>query len=493
MAAAPTIDYDALAKQHGAVSGVDYDALSKQFGGTPSTAGSSAPAADSKSAGGFLRNAGSSALRFVGDIGNAVLHPGETLEGVTGLLEGMAEKTGSPAPNGVSHQQYVDALVKTYKDRYGSFEGLKNALYTDPVGVAADIASLADGAGMIGKTAQVAADAAKFGKVADVAGAVTKGAVAVSDATNPLKVAGKIADATGASTAAGKLADAASSSLTRGALKGGFTVNTPAAEVSGAVRTLEDLGIPVSKGGQSKIEQSLADLQQAVNSRVDTAAFSGATIPRKGVLLPLQELKLRYGAQVNPTKDLADIGQVEKTFIRGNPRDIPVDKAQAMKVGTYEANAAAYGSDTAVPPQLRAQVAAEKALATGLREELEHQIPELKGLNEQQAKLLNLQGILETAVNKYQNSGGFTGNLLKGMVKPEGLGIGTATGLLTHDPIKGAAAAALNAVLSDPMIKSRLAIAINKAQQLNPGKYGIPNVANAISRVEEYRKALNPQ
>jgi hypothetical protein len=39
-------------------------------------------------------------------------------------------------------------------------------------------------------------------------------------------------------------------------------------------------------------------------------------------------------------------------------------------------------------------------------------------------------------------------------------------------------------------VKSRLAIAINKAQQINPGKYGAPRMATALYRVEEYLKSL---
>jgi hypothetical protein len=76
----------------------------------------------------------------------------------------MAEKSGFKPVAGQSHQQNVDALLNLYKDRYGSIENFKNSLYTDPVGVLADVATLASGVGAAGKGVQLAADAGKLTK-----------------------------------------------------------------------------------------------------------------------------------------------------------------------------------------------------------------------------------------------------------------------------------------------------------------------------------------
>jgi len=78
---------------------------------------------------GFLKNMAGSGGRFAGDVAGAILHPGQTLEGVTGLLQGMAERSGvTPPANGVPHAPYVDALVNLYKHRYGSWDNLKSTL-----------------------------------------------------------------------------------------------------------------------------------------------------------------------------------------------------------------------------------------------------------------------------------------------------------------------------------------------------------------------------
>jgi hypothetical protein len=482
---------------------------------------------------GWLKNVATSGGNFLGNIGSAIAHPQNTLEGVTGLLQGMAEKTtGAPGANGVSHAPYVDGLVDLYKSRYGSWDGFKHALYTDPVGVAADVSLLADGVGAISKGVEAASTAAKLGTVAKVAGAASDVADTVSGVTNPLRLAGKVSDATGLSGLASRGADAVSAGLMKGGLRGGFTVATDTPNlgqnVADAVQTAQDLKIPVSNAGAAKIKSALDALRGQTADVVARADQAGATVDPATVELKLGQLRTKYAAQVNNAQDLSDIDKVLGNFrneiykttpatqgtpastilnpatgqpvtprIAGAPASqvpvpIPVEKAQALKIGTYDANAAAYGSGAKVPPQEVAKVAAEKALAEGLREELEKQIPELAGLNSQQSKLLNLQGVVEGAVTKYNNKGLF-GRI--GSDLSSGLGLpGAAVGgaLAYHDPILAGGAAALKILLSDPAVQSRLAMAVNSAQKLNPGKYGVPSMLTATARIRNYADSLTP-
>lgn len=480
---------------------------------------------ESKSVGGFLKNTVTSAGRFASDVAGAVMHPGRTVEGVTGLLEGMAEKSGFKPVAGVSHQQNVDALMNLYKDRYGSIENFKNSLYTDPVGVLADIATLTSGIGAGAKGVELAADAAKLSRVADTAGAISRGAQAVSGVTDPLKLAGKAADATGVTALAQRGAQAASTALTRGALRGGLTsignTKDPAA-IAAIVRTNENAvsemnsrNLPLSEQGVQDLTAGLNDLLQ---QRQQAIRRGGAPVDPAKVELSLDDAISRREWQVNPNADLKQMEQVRQNFrqrtggqprldAKGKPiRDpqtgvpqytqgpaMPVDEAEALKEGTYRNNK--YGAEA--PPHLVATAEGEKSLAHGLMAELERSIPELGAINPELQKKLDLQGVLAKAVAKHTQDGGFWGNLVKQTIgsKEGALKIGgvAGAGYALGSPTAGAALALAQAVLSDPAVKQRLAIAINKAQQLDPGKYGVPSMGTAISRINEYTSRLQPQ
>src|ERR1035441_8606765 len=207
---------------------------------------------------------------------------------------------------------------------------------------------------------------------------------------------------------AGKLdtaADATAQGLTKSALKGGYTVNTPAADVASAASTMRENQIPLSPAGSAKIGDALTNLRQVITNKTSDAAAAGVKVDPNIPIRSVMDTFNKYRQQVNPNQDLADIDKVAKNFAANNPGPIPADQAQAMKVGSNALNADKYGKVST------AQVEAEKALTRGIKEELENQIPELGSLNASQAKLMNLDDILGKAVNKYTNSAGFAGDL----------------------------------------------------------------------------------
>jgi hypothetical protein len=141
--------------------------------------------------------------------------------------------------------------------------------------------------------------------------------------------------------------------------------------------------------------------------------------------------------------------------------------AQAMKQGTYRVLAGKYGE------QGSASVEAQKALARGLKEEIATQFPEIGNLNAQESQLLDLQPVLERAVNRITNQ--------------QAIGIGapiagTAVKAATGSTGAGAVAMMMKSVLDNPAVKSRLAIAVSKASNIPP--------AQAIARVQAYSSAL---
>jgi hypothetical protein len=448
---------------------------------------------------GFLKNAATSAGHFTGDIYNAVTNPGQTLEGVTNVLQGMSEKSGfAPVGGGVSgapHAPYVDALVDLFKNRYGSLDSLKHTLYTDPVGVAADVATLASGTGMIAKGVELGADVAKLGTLSNVAATTAKTAGLVSEFADPLRLSAKIAETTGISPA---VANFLKTRIMKSALKGGYATTKDAADVEELARTAIDAGIPVSKGGLDKLNQYLEDLRQAVATRVGAGAQAGATIPRTALEQAATAGGVKYGQTLGAGPNLRNynkrVAEIMSEF--QNP-DIPVDLAQTKKTATYAQHPEAFGPEAAIPPEQRPGLAATRNITLAIKDELEKALPELTSLNPQQQKLLNLQPVLQSAVNKYLNSGGFTSRMAK--LVSAGAGLGGAASLIPGVEIGGLGAAggggvaALYGVLSDPYVQSRLASAINTAQKANPARWGGPQAATAMSRVQNYVKALAPQ
>jgi len=418
---------------------------------------------------GFGKNVLSSTGHLIGDAFSAVTHPAQTASAVGNLIRGMSEKSVAPVTMGQSHTQYVDALVDQYKNRYGSWDGLKSALYKDPAGVAADIATLAGGVGWLGKGVEAAADAAKLGTVADVAGTVSRGASAVGHAVDPLE---NLTRAGGAIASKVPVPEY----LYRTALRPGYRADTAAEDVRSMVSTGLEHAIPVSEAGAKKLYSSLENLNDAVTQKVrDAYQTSGITLDRNAIADRLKPVERRFGMQVAPEKDLRDIDRVGDEFMRTNPPQIPADVAQAKKVGTYQQLQGKYGKISAAEDE------AQKALARGIKEELTAQMPELSLLNEGESKLLNLQGVIERAVNKQFNRTGSMSSLLTG----------GAVGAGTHSPAIGAAAGVMKQVLADPNVRSRLAIVLDRARTKVPAAARAAGGATSLSRIQNYEDSLN--
>ena len=168
-----------------------------------------------------LKNAPSSAVSLVKGIGQALVHPIDTVTGlataaVGGIDNIMPDKarsaaltihnalTGDNATLDNWHQddrQVANQVGQFYKDRYGNLQKVKNTLATDPIGSLADASVVLGGAGAVANTAKV-------GKVAEA----LKGA---SNVVNPINHAVKLAS--GATNLSGKVASTVIGDVTTGA------------------------------------------------------------------------------------------------------------------------------------------------------------------------------------------------------------------------------------------------------------------------------------
>lgn len=124
-----------------------------------------------------LKNTPSSAANFAANIAQPFIHPIDTATNIGKIGKGVMQKLG--IMEGKDAEPFADAVGKMLVDRYGSGEAIKKTLATDPVGVAADIATVLSGGRLIGARAP------------GIVGQVARAAGEVGRAVDPLSVAGK--------------------------------------------------------------------------------------------------------------------------------------------------------------------------------------------------------------------------------------------------------------------------------------------------------------
>ncbi|GAB9186087.1 hypothetical protein [Bradyrhizobium diazoefficiens] len=122
-------------------------------------------------------NLGSSAGQFVSDIAQPFIHPIDTATNLGHVGAGLLQKAG--LMSGEDSIKYADAIGQHFAERYGSEEGIKRALATDPVGVVGDLSTVLSGGGGIaaklpGLAGKAGSLAAKAGRLTDPLNVVTK-------------------------------------------------------------------------------------------------------------------------------------------------------------------------------------------------------------------------------------------------------------------------------------------------------------------------------
>lgn len=270
-------------------------------------------------------------------------------------------------------------------------------------------------------------------------------------------------------------AEATSRGLMKSALKPGVADAPTLADVRQATSAALENQIPVSEAGAAKLSDLIADFGKKTQAVVDARTRQGARVDPNAVAARLNDVNTTSAL---PEKATAAVEKARQAFLArkgvapagpptptglldangqpimrpgtpanpGNP--IPLDVAQAEKQGSYQNAKNSYGELS------EAQVEAEKALARGYKEEIEAQAPELKALNAKESEFLALQPALERAVRRAGN---------QDVTDFKSLASGGA-GMAAAGPA-GAVAGLTTRVLDFPGVKSRLAIAINKASQ----------------------------
>lgn len=242
----------------------------------------------------------------------------------------------------------------------------------------------------------------------------------------------------------------------------------PQSKVASLVKTGLENEIPVTAGGAEKLQSLVTDFNQKIKATID--ADPNRPINKFAVASKLSDTAQKFANQVTPEGDLQAVSETGNEFLRNQPGQIPAVDAQKLKSGTYQQlGQKAYGELKS------ASIEAQKALARGLKEEIAKQFPELSNLNAQESKLLDLEPVLERAVQRIGN------HQLIGIGTPITTGAAKA---VTGSNAMAASAGIIKAVLDNPGVKSRLAIALARAGR------GGTSVAGADARVAAYSAAL---
>ncbi len=386
---------------------------------------------------GFGKNVLKSGGRLLRDVAKIGLGAAtNTLETLTPLNEETftlpGEQEASDLGKAVVTQPLgtAKAVGKFYVDRYKD-ENFGKTLYEDPVGAFLDVS------GALGAAS----------KVAKVAGA-TKTAGIISN-VNPAVAGGQAigAAAKGTAQSAGAKLQTAAQRMYQSALKPSKAVLDKFPDV---VQTGLDEGIAVTAKAMSRVEDAIDNINTDIGAQISHSAKGGTVVFTEKVLDKLDETRAFFRESIGGSKYADEIDELADLFRAEQGAAIPIDKAQKLKVNTYQILRKAYG-------ELKtADTEGKKAIARGLKEEIAAAIPELKRLNARESGLIGLEKALERFVGRYGN---------RELIDLTS-GIGGAVGMATEGITGGAKGFLLTKLakqaIDNPMIKSNIAIIFNK-------------------------------
>lgn len=160
-----------------------------------------------------------------------------------------------------------------------------------------------------------------------------------------------------------------------------------------AVNTLLKYGINPNAAGVEKLRNMIESTDDEIANAI---AGSSATISPQKVTGALNSVNDRFLKQVSPTADLDAIARVKNDFLAhplfansNSGGNIPVQLAQDLKRGTYQVLSKKYG-------QLgSAETEAQKAIARGLKDEINSAVPGVQELNKVESDLIKTLDVAE--------------------------------------------------------------------------------------------------
>jgi len=353
----------------------------------------------------MLSNIPSTSRAAAKDVGNMIMHPIETAKGVGSLAQGAYQKF---TPGVQDKEMYVDQAINRMKDRYGSIDKINTTLQNDPGGAFLDLAPIGPGVG-VAKT---------------IAKAPLK-AVPQSAARKLYNSAAKFSTT---------MDDAKRTRLIDTALKNKINPS-PLSDPVGRLATLSDT------------------VGAKIDSLIDNAAKSGGKVHKSVVFRDIKALKKEFG-DMNPSAkaDLSSIDNIVSNMDAQFKTYVPIKDLQKLKRKLNKDIKWDRKAHTSTP----VKEATYRAMERGARTGIEALAPDVKGLNKEWGKLIELQDPIKQASHRIGNRD------LLGLRTPMNVGIGAAAA----GPHGAAAGLALSAMES-PYAKAALAIQLDAVRRQN--------------------------
>jgi hypothetical protein len=270
-------------------------------------------------AGSAVQNLIPSTGRVIGGVAEAVMSPVKTARSLVdlgagaiqnALPESLVNAIGADKPS----QEMASKVGQFYKDRYGSMPGFKEALATDPAGVAADAASVLTGGGAV---------AARVPGMSRLAEGLKRSASAVDPLANVARGAGAITRGVG-STAAALLGNTtgAGSEAIKQAYGAGRAGGSKAAEFSGNMRG----NVPMTDVlDAAKADLSVMQKMKSAeyNKNMQSVRGNKEVIDFTGINKSLADAKdkVMYGSQVKNPQAAEALSSMQKEIGDWNKLD----------------------------------------------------------------------------------------------------------------------------------------------------------------------------
>jgi hypothetical protein len=270
-------------------------------------------------AGSAVQNLIPSTGKLIGGVAEAVMSPVKTARSLVdlgagaiqnALPESLVNAIGADKPS----QELASNVGQFYKERYGSMPGFKEALATDPAGVAADAASVLTGGSLA---------AARVPRMSRLAEALKRSASVVDPLANVARGAGAITRGVG-STAAGILGNTtgAGSEAIKQAYGAGRAGGSKAAEFSGNMRG----NVPMTDVlDAAKADLSVMQKMKSAEYNKNMASVRGSkeVINFSGINKSLADAKdkVMYGSQVKNPQAAQALSSMQKEIGDWNKLD----------------------------------------------------------------------------------------------------------------------------------------------------------------------------
>lgn len=401
-------------------------------------------------------NAPGEAVDMAKGMWQAVRHPVETAEGVNSLVLGAMRKAGFEVGAEVN-DQIIDQVWQGAVKNYGSQDAAVKAFNERPLQTLSDIALGAMGIKAALRTAQAGANIVGAPVAAQKLGSAAETARKIADTVEPLNAMTK--------ATFGALAKSLPPTMPREMYVSATKMSTGKkltnTERNRLAQFAVDQGIMPTEAGIAKAFDRVSDLDAKVQGIIDGLDNAGNVAKVDDILGSLNGVRGEIlSTYIAPDKYLKAIDSLEDQVRNAQGRYLTPRQMQNFKSGIYKEIQEMYRPNTgALNSTQAAQKSGKKALARALKLELEKMHPEIKNINAEEGSFLALVDAIEPAVKRIANRDKV------GIGVPLKATAGEIMGQSAGMPMVGGFLGAMQGVMDAPLVKSRLAIVLNKAQR----------------------------